>query len=1259
MLLKVFFSWQMETDLQNIRNKEFLLSCINSVIKKINAEKKVKGATLSLYQGLERVPGNAEVAKAMFDQIDACNLFIGDFTVVQKICSHFKKYVNKKGVFFRYTPNCNVYGEYNRALGKNDVFWKQVVLVMNKVNGDPHEDAQEIPFDTRHRRLPITFELDDFSEKSQITARKKFEPVLENAIVDSAHAALENIGAQYSPFESWYEQHGDGRYNFTEIDDNLVDQYRQQIIEGKEPILIVAPESNQNTIFIHRIYDGQEELVNYLYCSAEDPESSNLELAVRNIFKRKDENSDLILIIDRCNAKIFNTILDQKKRFKAPNKVIGIIKNDEDLSCIKHNHHLVDITDSLSLSSKAALEDVGVATTIQQERIGLFCEQDPLLIRRIATTIAPSERNIVFDNSQMTTKLTETQPDSVERTILRALSMFDYVGWREERREELIFILSNKDITGSEEEPELFIERADSVISKNIRKGYITERGRTISITSAPLVRQLANEWLSAIDAKRQYNVISSMLEHKKGRLIKEFHDRFITLSQIENAQAIVENLLSEEFSKDKNVFVSTYNGSMLIEAFAEIAPEFILAWLMKEIMPLSIEELRSLEDGRRNIVWTLRKLCFIPEQFSQSAELMLKLALAENETWSNNATGEFKSLFSIFLPATAASLEIRLECLEKWSANPNYKPMVVQALSRAIHTSDYMYLKGAEVCGSTQRENYQPKSTDEIVKYINGCLRLLLKEIMESSQYAAQALKALEDNIGVLCHAGYGNIILPIIKEVAIHKERDWDKMYDTLSLFKDKLTPLMADGDKELYNEIIQFLKKDDYVSRFVRIEKEAFYDFTEKFETRQKKQQKEYESFAQELYETNSINKNVLEGLLTVECIGSFPFGNTLAKMMTYDEQREFVRQCLEIINGNQKAKSGILTDFVSELSDELFEELIPSLSKSRITYVIFICFGRRGILPDNSKFKLLGQLVKDGTAKVEDFNQYWCNIRIDLLTTDVVFAIFKEVLSHEGGVEPVMHMSLFLSFNNKIGEYSAVANLLADVIINSKDSQDNIITNNQILQITRTLLESFDLPNLADMVNNKILESASCENVYFSPNYDTEEIYRLLMGKYFKTIWPRLSAALLSDKEHYMTYFHLKAMLGASMADGRLPIIMEGEHFDEMLEWCEKNPEIAPARLAGMIVVATGEQFSDEAKELIDRYADRPYVLNELGCNLDSFCSVGSVVPYYESRKKIYDTMLDHSNVTVRDWAKKQSDACNYYAKHESVAEEEKW
>ena len=36
MNLKVFFSWQMETDLQGIKTKEFLKSCINSAINSIN-----------------------------------------------------------------------------------------------------------------------------------------------------------------------------------------------------------------------------------------------------------------------------------------------------------------------------------------------------------------------------------------------------------------------------------------------------------------------------------------------------------------------------------------------------------------------------------------------------------------------------------------------------------------------------------------------------------------------------------------------------------------------------------------------------------------------------------------------------------------------------------------------------------------------------------------------------------------------------------------------------------------------------------------------------------------------------------------------------------------------------------------------------------------------------------------------------------------------------------------------------------------------
>lgn len=85
MKLNVFFSWQVETDLQGIKTKEFLKCCINSAINSINDKGELKGVWLELHEGLDRVPGNADVAREMFRQIDDCDIFIGDFTIVQRI----------------------------------------------------------------------------------------------------------------------------------------------------------------------------------------------------------------------------------------------------------------------------------------------------------------------------------------------------------------------------------------------------------------------------------------------------------------------------------------------------------------------------------------------------------------------------------------------------------------------------------------------------------------------------------------------------------------------------------------------------------------------------------------------------------------------------------------------------------------------------------------------------------------------------------------------------------------------------------------------------------------------------------------------------------------------------------------------------------------------------------------------------------------------------------------------------------------------
>lgn len=51
---------------------------------------------------------------------------------------------------------------------------------------------------------------------------------------------------------------------------------------------------------------------------------------------------------------------------------------------------------------------------------------------------------------------------------------------------------------------------------------------------------------------------------------------------------------------------------------------------------------LLNFEAGRRDVIWALEGLALYDDLFKPSAKLLLSLAEAENETWSNNATGVF-----------------------------------------------------------------------------------------------------------------------------------------------------------------------------------------------------------------------------------------------------------------------------------------------------------------------------------------------------------------------------------------------------------------------------------------------------------------------------------------------------------------------------------------------------------------------------------------------------------------------------------------
>ena len=274
----------------------------------------------------------------------------------------------------------------------------------------------------------------------------------------------------------------------------------------------------------------------------------------------------------------------------------------------------------------------------------------------------------------------------------------------------------------------------------------------------------------------------------------------------------------------------------------------------------------------------------------------------------------------------------------------------------------------------------------------------------------------------------------------------------------------------------------------------------------------------------------------------------------------------------------------------------------------------------------------------------------------MSADVVLALLSEIQSHPNSFGTVMQVCTMLSMNNQLTDNQQLSNFIESTLIEYMDSHSDILSSREACEIGQQLLLSGTRSHLALLFNKAILDYASQHDVLFYSSYEIEQIYGILMKHYFDDIWPALSEVLLSDGEHYMTYYRMKGLLGLTLSGDKQPILLEGNHWDTILEWCKQYPDIAPARVAGLIpVMGKNNQFSAEAQQLIDLYADKPYVLDEIGCSMESFSSTGSVVPYYEHRKQIYQSVLTHPNAIVRHWAQQHINGIDQMIEMESERE----
>jgi len=193
----LFYAWQSDTPTRSGRN--FVENAASKALKGVHAS-----GVLDLAPRLDKdtkgVPGMPDIANTILDKIRASSAILADLTFVGKDALHPE---SKEKLL----PNPNVLLELGYAIAH--LGWESVICVMNTHYGD----NKDLPFDLRHRRWPLSFDLPpDADPETRKAIKQQLIKDIEEAIhgiaelppsrtaadVDSRLSALESLVSSIS-----------------------------------------------------------------------------------------------------------------------------------------------------------------------------------------------------------------------------------------------------------------------------------------------------------------------------------------------------------------------------------------------------------------------------------------------------------------------------------------------------------------------------------------------------------------------------------------------------------------------------------------------------------------------------------------------------------------------------------------------------------------------------------------------------------------------------------------------------------------------------------------------------------------------------------------------------------------------------------------------------------------------------------------------------------------------------------------------------
>lgn len=825
------------------------------------------------------------------------------------------------------------------------------------------------------------------------------------------------------------------------------------------------------------------------------------------------------------------------------------------------------------------------------------------------------------------------------RTI-EACSIFESVEYADGQTAEAASVVEISGIDG---------DRFHKYIQDFAGRGIIEKTGQFIRVRPHPLALRLCRDWWIGVRPERALAVFDAVPES----MVNSLCERLRMLNTLPEARDVTAKLCKETAPFGQAEVLFSARGARIFRALAEVNPDSACASLHAVIDASTIQTLREARDARREWVWALTKLIFHRATYSLAADSLVKLALAENESFSNNATGTLVQTFQVVLPGTEMSLEERARKLDELFASeePAIVELALSAADRALRGEYFSRTGGAEDQGSgPPLVDYEPTHA-EAVEYWRRVISSIQNAVESGRCRQDKALPILSGHIRGFIRSSADTLAQKTVEIAQQWGVRPWDEGIDALrDALRYDIPEADADRVAKLTGWIEGLLPADNDVpgQLLLYVSRPSWSDVAAEHGDAADSDGGALELRVRGLAERCAADFDTwrphLASLFFGEQRLGYAFGYHLANYL--GEPDNFFNLALSTLKQAHERlpNLGVLCGFVhaTSVSDrrvatQLVERFLSDGDLQQYAAEVL-----SHISPDLATLMRLVRLVASNQVKVATLERLAYGRALQHLSASDVSELISGLgsLSDEAAwvALEIGYMSFFGRTDEMwLGLRTAIRTLLISGRLRlGKDgrTRDSHTWEQCVLKLLEDVDDEFVI-SIAQQLVSSAAEGVSSSDL---PN----EVATQLLSSHAAAAWPIFGSALLGDDG--LLSWNLSGFIGRGLrgdaTEGKFPLASLDERVFE--KWLRDNAGAA-AKAARMIrlVEPNGEAlaWTRFGRLMIDEFGQDAGVLEAVTSNLMSGVSWGPRTPFWKRIVALLDELGQNHHKVVKAWAKR--------------------